>query len=91
LGNSSDGGGDGASDDSVDVDRGSGSRGPTEGDLELTCFSASTASLTIGGSYYRQELKILVLCSCHLHNLGNDLGGDLDVLAGILNVLRGPS
>jgi hypothetical protein len=48
-------------------------------------------SLTIGSSYCRQELKILVLCSCHLHNLGNNLGSDLDVLAGILDVLRGPS
>jgi hypothetical protein len=45
----------------------------------------------MGGSHYRQELKILVLCSCHLHNLGDNLGGDLDVLAGILDVLRGPS
>jgi hypothetical protein len=79
------------SDDGVDVNGGSGSRGPTKGNLELTCLSVSTASLTIGGSYCRQELKILVLCSCHLHNLGDDLGSNLDVLAGILNVLRGPS
>jgi hypothetical protein len=79
------------SDNSVNVNRGSSSRGLTKGDLELTCFSVSTASLTIGSSYCRQELKILVLCSCYLHNLGNDLGSDLDVLAGILNVLRGPS
>jgi hypothetical protein len=45
----------------------------------------------MGGSHHRQELKILVLCSCHLHNLGNNLGSNLDVLAGILNILRGPS
>jgi hypothetical protein len=92
-GEGGDSGGDGASDDGVDVDRGGGSssRGPTKGDSELTHLHASAASLTMGGGHYRQELKILVLCSRHLHNLSSRLSGVSDVLTGILDVLRGSS
>jgi hypothetical protein len=45
----------------------------------------------MGGGYHGQELKILVLCSRHLHNLSGRLSSVLDVLTGILDVLRGSS
>jgi hypothetical protein len=93
LGKGSDSSSNSASDDSVNVNRGrgSGSRGLTKGNLELTHLYTSAASLIISSSYYRQELKILVLYSCYLHNLSSCLSSVLDVLIGILDVLRGSS